>query len=112
MGVATYYTDVPVHSCYPLVCIRLQQLARDQLLQSKNHAVFASYANRRAAILYCLECVFNLDPPVSGLVLRVVVGLFGFLLGSFGHQVRRRSCSDRSRCLLKSIQKKASVSVC
>lgn len=56
----SYHTDVPIDSRYSFVCARFQQLARDQLLQSEDDAVFASYANCCAAILYRLDCVFDL----------------------------------------------------
>lgn len=55
-----------VNSRYPLVRIFLQQLAGDQLLQRKHHAVLAPYANRRAAVLNCLHCVFDLEVASIG----------------------------------------------
>lgn len=56
----TYHTHIPVNRCYPLVGLLLHQPACDQLLQRKNNAVFAFYADCCTSVFYCFYCVFDL----------------------------------------------------
>jgi hypothetical protein len=55
-----YNANVSVNSCYPLIRARLQQLARDQFLNSKDNTIFASYTNRSPSILNGFDGVFDL----------------------------------------------------
>ena len=55
-----HHADVAIYRCYPLVRAGLEQLAGDELLEREHYAVFASYAYCCAAILYRLDCVFDL----------------------------------------------------
>jgi len=57
---STYDAHIPVYRCYPFVCASLQQLAADELLESKNDAILALDANCRTTVLDCLDCIFDL----------------------------------------------------
>jgi hypothetical protein len=57
---ATYNAHVAVDRGYPLVRARLEQLAGDELLEREHHAVLAPYADRCAAVLHRLDCIFDL----------------------------------------------------
>lgn len=59
-SVCAYNAHVPVDGCYPLVRAGLEQLAGDELLKCQHHAVLAPYADCCAAVLDCLDCVFDL----------------------------------------------------
>ncbi len=62
----TYDSDVPVYRRYPLVRILLEQLACDELLQRKDHAIFASDTDCRPAIFHSLYRVFDLEIAAIG----------------------------------------------
>ena len=55
-----------IHSRNPLVCSRLQQLARNQLLDRKHHAVLAADPDGRVAVLDCLHGIFDLEVASVG----------------------------------------------
>lgn len=55
-----YNAHIPVDGGYPLVGARLEQLAGDEFLESQHHTVLAPYADRCAAVLDCLDCIFDL----------------------------------------------------
>jgi hypothetical protein len=57
---ATYNAHVAVDRSYPLVRAWLEQLARDELFEREHHTVFALYADRCAAVLNCLDGIFDL----------------------------------------------------
>lgn len=57
----TYNAQVSIHSRNPLVCTRLQQLARNQLLDRKHHTVFAADSDSGVAVLDSLHGIFNLE---------------------------------------------------
>lgn len=57
---------MPVNGGYPLVCILLQQLTGNQLLQREHHSVLAPNANRGATVLDCLHCIFDLEVASIG----------------------------------------------
>lgn len=57
----TYNADVAIDGGYPLVCILLQQLRCDELLQSQNDTVTTSDTDSSATVLDCLHGIFNLD---------------------------------------------------
>lgn len=60
------YAHVPVYSCYPLVRTRLEELAADELFEGEHDAIFALDTNRRAAVFYCLDRVFDLKVATVG----------------------------------------------
>jgi hypothetical protein len=51
---------VAVDRCYPLVRACLEQLARDELLERQYDAVLAPDTDCCAAVLYRLDCIFDL----------------------------------------------------
>lgn len=55
-----YYTHIPVDGRYPLVCSRLEQSTRHQLLEGEHHAIFAPYSDRCASVFHCLDCILDL----------------------------------------------------
>jgi hypothetical protein len=59
----THSTDILIDGRYALVRAGLEQLAGHELLERQYNAVFAAYAYRCAAILYRLDCVFDLENP-------------------------------------------------
>lgn len=58
-GIA-YDTKVAVDGGYSLVRAGLLQLAGNEFLKGKDNAVLASYADGSAAVLYRLDCIFDL----------------------------------------------------
>jgi hypothetical protein len=52
--------NISVNSRYPFIRTRLQQLAGNQFLNSKDNTIFASYTNRSTSILNGLDGVFDL----------------------------------------------------
>lgn len=62
---------MPVNCSNTLVCSSLQQLACDDLLNSQNYAILAPNANRGSAVLYRLDCIFDLEVPTVGREYRV-----------------------------------------
>ncbi len=63
----THDTNVAIHSRYPIVGTGLQELAGENFLDGQHHAITASDSNRRAAVLDCLDGVFDLEvAPVRG----------------------------------------------
>jgi hypothetical protein len=56
----TYNSNIAIHCCYPLVGSGLEEFACDELFQSEHDTIFAPDAHRRAAVLYRLDCVFDL----------------------------------------------------
>lgn len=65
-GGVTYNAHMSIHSRNPLVCSRLQQLARNQLLDRKHHTVFAADSDRRVAVLNSLHGIFDLEVAAVG----------------------------------------------
>lgn len=64
--ISTHHPDIPVNRGYPLVRILLEQFACHQLLQRKHYAILASYADCCAAVLYCFDCVLDLEVASVG----------------------------------------------
>lgn len=62
----TYDSQVLVNRRDPLVGAGLQQLRGDDLLDGQHDAVLAADADRRAAALYRLDCVFDLEVAAVG----------------------------------------------
>lgn len=57
---------MPIDGCDPLVCAWFQQLGCDDLLDCQDNAVFAPNADGCAAILDCLDGVFDLEISTVG----------------------------------------------
>lgn len=66
---STYNTDVAIDSGYPLVCILLQQLRGDELLQCQDDTIATSDTDASATVFDSLHGIFDLD-WVSGDALR------------------------------------------
>ena len=62
----TYNAQMSIHSRNPLVCSRLQQLARNQLLDGEHHTIFAADSDGRVAILDGLHGIFDLEVAAVG----------------------------------------------
>lgn len=65
-GASSYDADVAIHRGYSLVGSWFEQLARYDLFQCQNHAIFTPYADRGASILDCLDCVLDLEVSTIG----------------------------------------------
>jgi len=50
-----------IDSSNAFVCTGFEQFASDELLDCEDDAIFASYTNRGASILYCLDCILDLE---------------------------------------------------
>jgi hypothetical protein len=61
-----YNAHVTIHRCYPLIRAGLEELAADELLESKYDAILALDADRCATVLYRLDCVFDLEVTTVG----------------------------------------------
>lgn len=57
----TYSSQMLVDSCDSLVGAGLQQLGCDDLLDCQDDTIFRTDADGGAAVLYCLDCVLNLE---------------------------------------------------
>lgn len=62
----TYNAQMSVHRCDALVCVGLQQLGCDDLLDSQDDAIFAPDADGCAAVLDRLDGVLDLEVPAVG----------------------------------------------
>ena len=81
---SSYYAHVAIHSRYPLIGARLQQLASDVFLDRQDDAIFAPDADRRAAVLDRFHRVLDLEVAAVGGedgVGEVVAGADGRLRG-------------------------------
>jgi len=56
----TYDANIPVDGGDALVSSLFHELAGDELLESNDNAVFASYSDGGAAVLHCFDGIFDL----------------------------------------------------
>lgn len=62
----TYNAKMPIHRCDALVCVGLQQLRCDDLLDGQDDAIFAPNADGCAAVFDRLDGVLDLEVPAVG----------------------------------------------
>lgn len=61
-----YCAHMPINGCNAFVRSGLQQFATDDLLDCQDDTIFTSDPNRGSAILYCLDCIFDLEVSAIG----------------------------------------------
>lgn len=65
-GTVTYNAQMPIHRCDALVCVGLQQLGCDDLLDGQDDAIFAPNTDGCAAVFDRLDGVLDLEVPAVG----------------------------------------------
>jgi hypothetical protein len=60
-NIETYCAHMSVNCSNAFVGSRLQQLARNDLLNRQNNTIFTPNANRGATVLYRLDCILDLE---------------------------------------------------